>query len=124
MLRRRNATRLAAWMNAAVLSNFHFLAQFARVLRRDLEAVTQAITSRWSNGPVEGHVNRLNDQAPDVRTRRLRTSEGSRAALGIRGQLHRECVRSDSSAGRHLGRVTNPGGESKAELRARPALWL
>jgi len=29
------------------------------VLRRDLDAVKQAITSRWSNGPVEGHINRL-----------------------------------------------------------------
>ena len=36
-----------------------FLAQFARVLRRDLDAVKLAITSRWSNGPVEGHINRL-----------------------------------------------------------------
>ncbi len=59
MLRWRNATRLAAWLNAAVSSDFHFLAQFARVLRRDLEAVEQAITSRWSNRPVEGHINRL-----------------------------------------------------------------
>ena len=41
MLRRRNATRLAAWLNAAVSSDFHFLAQFAPVLRRDLEAVEQ-----------------------------------------------------------------------------------
>ena len=38
---------------------FHFLAQFARALRRDLDAVTQAITTPWSNGPVEGHINRL-----------------------------------------------------------------
>jgi len=59
MLRWRTATRLAAWMHAAVSSDFHFLAQFARVLRRDLAAVKQAITSRWSNGPVEGHINRL-----------------------------------------------------------------
>jgi transposase len=29
------------------------------VLRRDLKGVEQAITSRWSNGPVEGHINRL-----------------------------------------------------------------
>jgi hypothetical protein len=29
------------------------------VLRRDLDAVKQAITSRWSNGPVDGHINRL-----------------------------------------------------------------
>lgn len=59
MLRWRKATRLATWINGAVASDFHFLAQFARVLRRDLDAVTQAITSRWSNGPVEGHINRL-----------------------------------------------------------------
>ena len=42
-----------------VSSDCHFLSQFARVLRRDLDAVKQAITSRWSNGPVEGHINRL-----------------------------------------------------------------
>ena len=59
MLRWRKATRLAAWMHAAVSSDCHFLAQFARVLGRDLGAVEQAITSRWSNGPVEGHINRL-----------------------------------------------------------------
>jgi transposase len=59
MLRWRKAKRLAAWMNAAVSSEFYFLAQFARVLRRDVEAVKHAITSRWSNGPVEGHINRL-----------------------------------------------------------------
>jgi transposase len=59
MLRWRKAMRLGAWMNAAVSSEFYFLAQFVRVLRRDLEAVEQAITSRWSNGPVEGHINRL-----------------------------------------------------------------
>jgi len=59
MLRWRTAKRLAAWMHAAVSSDCHFLAQFARVLRRDLAAVKQAITSRWSNGPVEGHINRL-----------------------------------------------------------------
>ena len=31
----------------------------SRVLRRDLPAVEQALTSQWSNGPVEGHINRL-----------------------------------------------------------------
>ena len=59
MLRWRKAKRLAAWMHAARSSNSHFVAQFARVLGRDLDAVKQAITSRWSNGPVEGHINRL-----------------------------------------------------------------
>jgi transposase len=59
MLRWRKTTGLAAWMHSAVSSEFHFLAQFARVLRRDLKAVEQAITSRWRNGPRKGHINRL-----------------------------------------------------------------
>ena len=59
MLRWRKATRLEAWMKVAASSEFSSLAQFARTLQRDLEAVEQAITTRWSNGPVEGHINRL-----------------------------------------------------------------
>jgi len=34
-------------------------AQFASTLRRDLEAVKLSITKPWSNGPIEGHINRL-----------------------------------------------------------------
>jgi transposase len=32
---------------------------FVRKLRQDLGAVEGAVTERWSNGPVEGHINRL-----------------------------------------------------------------
>jgi hypothetical protein len=28
-------------------------------LRRDLEAVKLSMTTPWSNGPIEGHINRL-----------------------------------------------------------------
>jgi transposase len=35
------------------------LQQFVRRLRRDLAAVEGAVTEPWSNGPVEGHINRL-----------------------------------------------------------------
>ena len=59
MLRWRNAGRLRTWMNAATASRFAFLAQFAKTLGRDLEAVRLAITTPWSNGPLEGHINRL-----------------------------------------------------------------
>jgi hypothetical protein len=34
-------------------------AQFARTLRRDLDAVKLSMTTPWSNGPIEGHINRL-----------------------------------------------------------------
>ena len=46
-------------MRAATTSGFAFLTQFARTLQRDLTAVEQAITARWSNAPVEGQINRL-----------------------------------------------------------------
>ena len=35
------------------------LRRFAEGIRRDQAAVLAAVTERWSNGPVEGHVNRL-----------------------------------------------------------------
>ena len=59
MLRWRKAERLKAWMEKAVASGFFFLVQFARTLHRDLDAVKLAITTRWNNGPLEGHINRL-----------------------------------------------------------------
>lgn len=32
---------------------------FARTVRRDLDAATNALTEEWSNGQTEGHINRL-----------------------------------------------------------------
>jgi transposase len=33
--------------------------RFAQTVQRDLDAVTNALTERWSNGQTEGHINRL-----------------------------------------------------------------
>lgn len=33
--------------------------RFARTVRRDLDAVTDALIEEWSNGQTEGHINRL-----------------------------------------------------------------
>ncbi|MER8608896.1 transposase, partial [Mesorhizobium sp. M1233] len=35
------------------------ITRFARVLRRDVDAVRNAIELRWSNGQAEGQINRL-----------------------------------------------------------------
>jgi transposase len=59
MMRWRNAGKLVSWIEAAMSSGFRFLGDFARNLKRDQQAVTLAITSRWNNGPMEGHINRL-----------------------------------------------------------------
>jgi transposase len=59
MMRWRSAKKLGTWIKAAATSDFRFTAQFATALRRDLEAVKLSITTPWSNGPIEGHINRL-----------------------------------------------------------------
>jgi transposase len=59
MLRWRSAKGLNTWIDSATGSGFQFTAQFARTLRRDLEAVKLSMTTPWSNGPIEGHINRL-----------------------------------------------------------------
>jgi transposase len=59
MLRWRSSKKLVVWIDSAVASGFRFLAQFASTLRRDLAAVKLSITAPWSNGPVEGQINRL-----------------------------------------------------------------
>ncbi|MGA8437641.1 MAG: transposase [Candidatus Sulfotelmatobacter sp.] len=35
------------------------LTRFVRTSQQDLGAVEAAVTEPWSNGPVEGHINRL-----------------------------------------------------------------
>ena len=56
LLRHQRGDQLDAWLNRAAASG---LASFAAGLRRDQAAVQGAVTSPWSQGQVEGHVNRL-----------------------------------------------------------------
>jgi transposase len=50
---------LRRWMKRARKAGIHALTRFVRTLRQDLRAVEGAVTEPWSNGPVEGHINRL-----------------------------------------------------------------
>jgi hypothetical protein len=59
ILRLHRCDRLPAWIETATASGFPFVAQYAKTLRRDLGAVELAITTPWSNGPLEGQINRL-----------------------------------------------------------------
>ncbi|HEY2155246.1 MAG TPA: transposase, partial [Isosphaeraceae bacterium] len=49
----------AGWLSGAEGSSAAGTRPFALRLRRDEAAVRAGLTSEWSNGPVEGHVNRL-----------------------------------------------------------------
>jgi len=50
---------LDAWIRKAKDSGVYSFQRFAKTLRRDLPAVHNALTEPFSNGPVEGHINRL-----------------------------------------------------------------
>jgi transposase len=56
LLREQRRHELSDWMKQAAQSP---LASFAAGLRRDLAAVQAAFSSPWSQGQVEGQVNRL-----------------------------------------------------------------
>ena len=56
LLRRQSARSLAAWLEAASATA---LRNFAQGLAADLDALQAALQEPWSNGPVEGQINRL-----------------------------------------------------------------
>ena len=59
MIRERQADFLDSWLNDVENSGISTLRNFATGLRRDYEAVKAALSFEWSNGQVEGQVNRL-----------------------------------------------------------------
>jgi len=46
-------------MERAQKTGIYALIRFVRTLNQDLGAVEAAVTEPWSNGPVEGQINRL-----------------------------------------------------------------
>jgi transposase len=59
MVRERAAERLDAWLEEGLASPWRELKRLAQGLRQDDAAVQAALTWPSSNGPTEGHVNRL-----------------------------------------------------------------
>ncbi len=59
MLRERQADKLDDWLEQVAESNIAALQSFAAGVRRDEAAVRAGLSLAWSNGPTEGHVNRL-----------------------------------------------------------------
>lgn len=59
LIRERDAKSFPEWLAAASDSQMTELQGFARGLIQDRAAVEAALTSEWSNGQVEGQVNRL-----------------------------------------------------------------
>jgi len=59
ILRGGKVTTLHRWMGQARKTGIHSLVRFVRTLKQDLSAVEAAVSEPWSNGPVEGQLNRL-----------------------------------------------------------------
>lgn len=59
MVRERQPEALLPWLEDATNSGIVALKQFAKGIKQDLSAVTNALSLPWSNGQTEGQVNRL-----------------------------------------------------------------
>jgi transposase len=59
LLRSGNGERLDGWIADATKCGIRAMEQFAKALKRDFEAVRNAIIEPWSNGQTEGQINRL-----------------------------------------------------------------
>lgn len=59
MLQARQANELDEWLCAAQASGIDELKSLARGLEQDKAAVRAGLTSRWSQGAIEGTINKL-----------------------------------------------------------------
>jgi transposase len=59
LIREQSSGTLEEWLSRAEANPCPEVRHFGEGIRRDESAVNAAITLPWSNGPVEGHVNRL-----------------------------------------------------------------
>jgi transposase len=59
IIREQQRADLASWVRVAQASGVPEMVSLAQGIVRDFDAVAAALELPWSNGPVEGHVNRL-----------------------------------------------------------------
>jgi transposase len=105
LVRQRRAARLDAWLDRATTSTVSAFQRFASGLKDDYAAIKAGITRRWSNGPVEGQINRL---------KMLKRQMFGRAGLDL---LSRRFVLAPRRRPRRAPSVSKPA-ETPAELLA------
>jgi transposase len=59
MVCERKRDQLQTWLSQAKMAGIVEIKNFAHGLEKDIQAVEAALTYQWSNGPTEGHNNRL-----------------------------------------------------------------
>ena len=58
ILRSKNAAKLGVWLTDVHQSGLYAMQRFARTLRRDIDAMRNAIAESRGNGQTEGQINR------------------------------------------------------------------
>jgi len=92
MIREQTGQQLDTWLSSVEASHLPELKSFAKGIQQDKAAVLAGLTLPWSQGPLEGHVNRLKlikrsmygrAKLPLLRARVLHVAEkeSSRAAI-------------------------------------------
>src|SRR5690606_38122738 len=92
ILTERRANALRSWLEQAARSSLAPLRGFARSLEQDMDAVMNALTYPWSNGRVEGYINKL---------KQLKRQMYGRAGIGLLRRRFRAMGRGESG-GRSL----------------------
>jgi transposase len=59
LLRKRDLSAFHRWLNDVAKHGSGPMKRFASGLRSDYAEVAAALTYKWSNGPTEGHINKL-----------------------------------------------------------------
>jgi len=59
LIREQQAEKLQDWLECSHTSSYRIWKNFAAGIEQDRQAVEAALTHHWSNGPTEGHINRL-----------------------------------------------------------------
>jgi len=59
MLKDRSSGGLDSWISKAISSSIDELRGFAIGLKKDLKSIKNSFDLPWSNGPVEGNVNKI-----------------------------------------------------------------
>jgi transposase len=59
LVAKRDVPNLEAWLTDATTGGLAPFVSLANAIRADYAAVKAALTTEWSNGPVEGHVHRV-----------------------------------------------------------------
>ena len=59
IFRSKDIEKFDVWLNDTQQSGIYAMHRFARTIRRDIDAVRNALIEGWSNGQTEGQINRL-----------------------------------------------------------------